>query len=59
MDQISKDIARALEFLNVKERMATIGFEPAPMTPEEHNKQLRRLHATLAKVVVAVGLPAP
>jgi tripartite-type tricarboxylate transporter receptor subunit TctC len=38
MDQISKDIARALEFPDVKERMAAIGFEPAPMTPEEHNQ---------------------
>jgi len=59
LNQIAKDIARALEFPDVKERMATIGFEPAPMTPEEHNKQLRRLHDSLAKVVVAIGLRAP
>ena len=39
--------------------MATIGFEPAPMTPEEHTQQLRRLHESLAKVVVAIGLRAP
>ena len=59
VNQISKDIARALEFPDVKERMAIIGFEPAPMTPEEHNKQLRRLHDSLAKVVVTIGLRAP
>ncbi len=59
VNQISKDIARALEFPDIKERMAAIGFEPAPMTPEEHNRQLRRLHEALAKVVVAVGLRAP
>ena len=59
VNQISKDIARALEFPDLKERMTAIGFEPAPMTPEEHNKQLRRLHESLAKVVVAIGLRAP
>lgn len=59
VNQISKDIARVLELADVKERMAAIGFEPAPMTPEEHNQQLRRLHETLSKVVVAVGLRAP
>ena len=59
VNQISKDIARVLELPDVKERMAAIGFEPAPMTPEEHNLQLRRLHETLSKVVVAVGLRAP
>ena len=59
VNQISKDIARVLEFPDVKERMAAIGFEPAPMTPEEHNRQLRRLVDTLSKVVVAIGLRAP
>ena len=59
VNQISKDIARALEFPDIKERMAAIGFEPAPLTPEEHNQQLRRLHETLSKVVVTVGLRAP
>ena len=59
VNQISRDIARALEFPDVKERMSAIGFEPAPMTPDEHNRQLRRLHDSLAKVVVAIGLRAP
>ena len=59
VNQISRDIARALEFPDVRERMANIGFEPAPLTPEEHNQQLRRLHESLSKVVVAVGLRAP
>ena len=59
VNQISKDIASVLDLPDVKERMAAIGFEPAPMTPEEHNKQLRRLHESLAKVVVAIGLRAP
>ena len=58
-NQISRDIARVLELPDVRERMANIGFEPAPLTPEEHDKQLRRLHESLSKVVVAVGLRAP
>ena len=56
VNQISKDIARALDLPDVKERMDTIGFEPAPLTPEEHNRQLRRLHESISKIVVAVGL---
>ena len=59
VNQISKDIAGVLELPDLKERMAAIGFEPAPLTPDEHNKQLRRLHETLSKVVVTIGLRAP
>ena len=58
VNQISKDIARALEFPDVKERMDAIGFERAPMTPEEHDKLLRRLVGSISKVVVAVGMRA-
>lgn len=56
---ISKDIARALEFPDVKERMDAIGFERAPMTPDDYNRLLRRMAESLAKTVVAVGLRAP
>jgi tripartite-type tricarboxylate transporter receptor subunit TctC len=59
LNQISKDIARTLEFPDVKERMDAIGFERVPMGPEEYTKLLRRLHATLSKTVVTVGLRAP
>jgi tripartite-type tricarboxylate transporter receptor subunit TctC len=56
---INKDIARALEFPDVKERMDAIGFERAPLTPDEYNRLLRRMAESLAKTVVAVGLRAP
>lgn len=56
---INRDIARALEFPDVKERMDAIGFERVPMTPEEYTRLLRRLTDSLSKVVVAVGLRAP
>ncbi len=59
VNQISKDVARALEFPDVKERMDAIGFERAPMTPEEHDRLLRRLVGSISKVVVAVGMRAP
>lgn len=59
LNLISKDIARALEFPDVKERMDAIGFERIPTSPEEYTKLLRRLHASLSKTVVAVGLRAP
>ena len=59
VNQISRDLARALEFPDVKERMDAIGFERAPMTPEEHDRLLRRLVGSISKVVVAVGLRAP
>ena len=56
---ISRDVARALEFPDVKERMDAMGFERVHMGPEEYTKLLRRLHASLTKTVVAVGLRAP
>ena len=59
LNQISRDIARALEFPDVKERMDAMGFERVPVGPEEYTKLLRRLHASLTKTVVTVGLRAP
>lgn len=56
---IAKEVARALEYPDVKERMQAIGFVPAPTTPEEYDRILRNLIATFAKVVVAAGLRAP
>jgi len=56
---ISKDIARVLELPDVKDRFDAIGFERLPMTPEEHDRLLRRLVGSISKVVVAVGLRAP
>jgi tripartite-type tricarboxylate transporter receptor subunit TctC len=56
---INRDIARALDFPDVKERMDAIGFERVPMTPDEYTRLLRRLTDSLSKVVVAVGLRAP
>ena len=59
VNQINRDIARALEYPDVKERMDAIGFERVPMTPDEYTRLLRRLTDSLSKVVVMVGLRAP
>ena len=56
---INRDIARALEFPDVKERLDAIAFERAPMTADEYTRRLSRLHDSLSKVVVTVGLRAP
>jgi tripartite-type tricarboxylate transporter receptor subunit TctC len=56
---INRDIARALESPDVKERMDAIGFERVPMSADAYTQRLRRLHGALAKMVVTVGLRAP
>lgn len=56
---INRDIARALEFPDVKERMDAIGFERVPMAADDYNRRLHRLNDSLAKVVLTVGLRAP
>ena len=59
VNQISKDVARVLEFPDVKARMDAIGFERMPLTPEEYDRLLHRLVGSISKVVVAVGMRAP
>jgi tripartite-type tricarboxylate transporter receptor subunit TctC len=56
---INRDIARALESPDVKERMDAIAFERVPMSADEYTQRLRRLHGALAKMVVTVRLRAP
>ncbi len=58
VNQVSKDVAHVLELPDLKARMDAIGFERAPMTPEEHNRQLRRLLDNFSKVLVTIGLRA-
>ena len=57
-DQISRDIFRVLDLPEVKQQMQAITFEPAPTTPEEYDRIIRNLIATMQKVVVAAGLRA-
>ncbi len=59
LGKISKDTARALDDMAVKQKLQTFGFVPAPTTPEEHDRILRAQIETFSKVVRVAGLRAP
>ena len=54
--RISKDVARALDLPDMKERLQGMGYFPAPSTPEEFDTILRAQIETLSKVVKDAGL---
>ena len=54
--QISKEMARVLSLPAVRERLQNTGFNVAPTTPEEHEKNLRNDVAAFSRIVAEVGL---
>jgi tripartite-type tricarboxylate transporter receptor subunit TctC len=56
LNKISKDVARILASPEVKEKLKNFDFDPAPTTPEEHDRILRADVATFAEVVKLAGL---
>jgi tripartite-type tricarboxylate transporter receptor subunit TctC len=56
LKQISQDVARVLELPDVKQRMKNIGFEPAPTTPEEYDRIVRKQIELFTEISKAVGL---
>lgn len=54
--RISNEIARILDLPDIKERLAGMGFAPAPTTPEEHGRIVRDQIAMLSRLVVDAGL---
>lgn len=56
LQNISREVARALSNPEVKERLTAAGFVPAPSSPEEYDKILRAQIATFSKVLTAAGL---
>jgi tripartite-type tricarboxylate transporter receptor subunit TctC len=56
LNQISWDVARVLELPEVKRQMEAMSFEPAPTTPEEYDRLLRKLIVTFSQVAKATGL---
>ena len=58
LQQLSKEVRRIVELSDVKERLRTIGFIPAPSTPEEHDKLLRADIEAYTRVAKLVGLRA-
>ena len=56
VNRISADIARVLELPDVKERMASMSFDPAPSTPEEFDRIVRQQIDVFTKVAKSAGL---
>jgi len=56
LKQISNELARILDLPDIKERLAGMGFTPAPTTPEEHERILRDQITLLSKLVIDAGL---
>lgn len=54
--QISKDIARVLQFPDLKEHLNSMGIHVATTTPEEHERKLRADIVAFAKVMKEIGL---
>jgi tripartite-type tricarboxylate transporter receptor subunit TctC len=56
VQKISKDVARVIEMPDVKERMYSISFDPAPTTPEEYDRIIRNQVEIFTKVAKSAGL---
>ena len=58
INQINRDVLRALEHPDVKERFRSIAFDVAPTTPEEYDRIVRNQIEIFTKVAKAAGLIA-
>ena len=56
--QISKELGRLLVLPEIRERLQNMGFNVAPTTPEEHEKNLRADVEVFTRLVAEVGLKA-
>jgi len=56
LQQLSREVARALSVPEVKERLLSVAFHIAPSTPEETDRMLRSDITAFNKVVVDAGL---
>ncbi len=58
VDKINRDVQRALGSPEIKERLASLGAEPMPMTPAEFRAFTRNDVEVSAKIVKAAGIKA-
>ena len=58
VDKINKDIDRALQTPEIKDRLSTLGAEPMPMTSAEFRKFVQTEIDDSAKVIKAAGIKA-
>ena len=58
VDKIARDVRTTAQSADVKERFATLGAEPMPMTPGEFTKFVQTEIEESAKVIKAAGIKA-
>jgi tripartite-type tricarboxylate transporter receptor subunit TctC len=58
IDKIAKDVRTVEQSADVKERFATLGAEPMPLTPQEFTKFVQTEIDDSAKVIKAAGIKA-
>jgi tripartite-type tricarboxylate transporter receptor subunit TctC len=58
VDRINKDVERALQSAEIKERFANLGAEPMPMTPAQFKSFTRSEIDESSKIVKAAGIKA-
>jgi tripartite-type tricarboxylate transporter receptor subunit TctC len=56
LNQISREVARALDLPDIKERLNAINFVIAPSTPEAYDKIVREQMSVISTLVIAAGL---
>jgi tripartite-type tricarboxylate transporter receptor subunit TctC len=56
---LHREIGKIIAVPDMKERLATVGFEPVVSTPEEFAKQMKVESATWAEVIRAAKIKAP
>jgi tripartite-type tricarboxylate transporter receptor subunit TctC len=56
---LHREIAKIIAVPDMKERLATVGFEPVVSTPEDFGKQMKVESATWAEVIRAAKIKAP
>lgn len=56
VDQISRDVARALATPDVRDRLTKLGAEPMSMTPAEFARFVRDEVESAGRVVKAAGI---
>jgi tripartite-type tricarboxylate transporter receptor subunit TctC len=58
VDKIARDVRTTAQSADVKERFATLGAEPMPMTPQEFTSFVNAEISESAKVIKAAGIKA-
>jgi tripartite-type tricarboxylate transporter receptor subunit TctC len=54
--RLNRDVLKALQLPEVKERLANLGAEPLPMSPEQFDSYIRDEYVANARIVKAAGL---